>query len=378
MKVVCFYLPQYHPIPENDAWWGKGFTEWTNVARARPRFRGHYQPHIPADLGFYDLRLEETRLAQARLAAEYGIHGFCYYHYWFNGKQLLQRPFEEVLESGRPDFPFCLCWANENWTRRWDGLEREVLIAQDYAEYDPVQHMEWLARAFADPRYIRVHGRPLFLVYRADAIPSLQRVLGVWRETACRCGIPEPYLCSVRSPGSTVGYVESVQAGFDSMAEFHPTQWSWRGRGLLAKVGGRVRHFSRRAAWAMLGSGKAGASLRNRVFSYRRLVEEAIRSPPVGERVFPCVMPGWDNSARRRAGATIIQNDDAELYGKWLKAALRRVSSRRDDEQIVFINAWNEWGEGCHLEPDQRNGRRFLVATREALREVRASESVSP
>lgn len=196
MRALCFYLPQYHPTAENDRWWGKGFTEWTNVAKARPLYRWHYQPHIPADLGFYDLRVPETRIAQASLARTYGIHGFCYYHYWFNGRMLLDRPFNEVLDSGKPDFPFCLCWANENWTRRWDGQDSEILIAQNYLEYDPSCHMDWLCRAFRDSRYIRVEGRPLFLVYNSPAIPDVKAVLESWRKSAHRNGIDDIFICS--------------------------------------------------------------------------------------------------------------------------------------------------------------------------------------
>ena len=172
LRFLAFYLPQFHPIPENDEWWGPGFTDWTNVVRARPLVRGHYQPHVPADLGFYDLRLAEARAAQAAMAAEYGIDGFCYYHYWFDGRRLLERPFDEVLRSGQPDFPFCLCWANENWTRRWSGRDGEVLVRQTYSERDDLTHIRWLAEAFSDPRYLRIRGRPVFLVYRAASIPD--------------------------------------------------------------------------------------------------------------------------------------------------------------------------------------------------------------
>lgn len=368
MKALCFYLPQYHPIPENDEWWGKGFTEWTNVARARPLFRGHAQPHVPADLGFYDLRLPESRIAQAELAAQHGVGGFCYYHYWFNGRLLLERPFNEVLATGQPDFPFCLCWANGNWTRRWDGRETDVLMAQDYDAYSAQRHFEWLADAFADPRYITVHGRPLFLVYDAGAIPSLARVVDGWRAAATQLGVPDPYLCGVFSPGNTLGYDAFQRAGFDAVSEFFPT-----GRRPLsgalssgaAQTGVRLLRSLRERFEERLPQRVAPA-----VHDYSALVANAVESPPPGENIFPCVMPSWDNSPRRGQRATIIQNEDAGLYGSWLRSATQRVAARHPDEQIVFINAWNEWGEGCHLEPDLRNGRRFLEATRQVLSEA--------
>ena len=195
VRLIAFYLPQFHPIPENDRVWGKGFTEWTNVTKAKPLFRGHYQPHLPADLGFYDLRLPEARQAQAELAQEYGIYGFCYYHYWFNGKRLLQRPFDEVLQSGEPAFPFCLCWANEHWTRAWDGDLNGVTVEQRYSEEDDRNHIHWLLTAFRDRRYIRLNGRPLFLVYRAHDLPSPLRTTTLWREEAQKAGVGELYLC---------------------------------------------------------------------------------------------------------------------------------------------------------------------------------------
>lgn len=363
MRALCFYLPQYHPIPENDAWWGPGFTEWTNVAQARPRFPGHHQPHVPADLGFYDLRLEETRIAQAELAREYGIGGFCYYHYWFEGRQLLERPFDEVLASGKPDFPFCLCWANGHWTRRWDGADHEVLMRQDYALYDAAAHMEWLVGAFRDPRYVRVHGKPLFLGYQPGALVNRAAIVRGWRETAARLGVPGVYLCAVKSPGDATGYAEALADGFDAMTDFAPTG---RMPGVAGPLGA-LRGFASRAARRALMEVMAPVRGRTRVFSYRAAAEEAMRHVPEGERVVPCVMPSWDNSARRRAGATVIQNDDPELYRRWLEHACRRVAGKPADEQIVFINAWNEWAEGCHLEPDRRFGRRFLEATRDAL-----------
>src|SRR5262245_38427558 len=223
MRLICFYLPQYYPTSENDVWWGPGFTDWRNVARARPRFRGHRQPHVPADLGFYDLRLEETRVAQAELAVQYGIGGFCYYHYWFNGRLLLERPFNDVLDSGRPDLPFCLCWANENWTRRWDGHDQEILIGQHYDDYDPSMHVKWLERAFRDPRYIRIDGKPLFLVYRPDDIPNLADVVRAWRRGAEAAGQRGVYLSWVESSWSSrLSASQMLEMGFDSVVEFQP------------------------------------------------------------------------------------------------------------------------------------------------------------
>ncbi|MDA8086785.1 MAG: glycoside hydrolase family 99-like domain-containing protein, partial [Nitrospiraceae bacterium] len=201
-KLIAFYLPQYHPIPENDSAWGKGFTEWTNVAKAKPLFPGHYQPHLPADLGFYDLRLAETREAQADLARQYGIYGFCYYHYWFKGRTPLGRPLQEVLASGRPDFPFCLCWANERWTRAWDGGMNDVLIDQNYSREDDIDHIRWLCNIFRDSRYIKVKGKPLLLVYKSADLPDPGGTAALWRKEAERLGLPGLYLCRVESFGN--------------------------------------------------------------------------------------------------------------------------------------------------------------------------------
>jgi hypothetical protein len=365
VRAIAFYLPQFHPIPENDVWWGEGFTEWTNVRKAEPLFRGHYQPRLPSDLGYYDLRSVETRIAQADLARQYGISAFCYYHYWFNGRMLLERPFNEVLASGRPDFPFCLCWANENWTRRWDGLEHEILMGQRYDEYDARDHMEWLCRAFADPRYVRVNNRPLFLVYCAGRITGLREVVRRWRATAGERGFPDIYLCAVKSGHHDLADCETISAGFDALTDFQPDYRdfpetdNYRSRQFNKLLNGVIEmlHVDRiwpyRPIYARL--------------SYRKIVESAVKKPTPREKVFPCVFPAWDNSPRKRVNATIIQNDDAVLYGAFLESACARVRDFGGEEQIVFINAWNEWAEGCHLEPDMRNGRRFLEATKRAL-----------
>ncbi|MGD1253667.1 glycoside hydrolase family 99-like domain-containing protein [Mycobacterium seoulense] len=350
-------MPQFHPIPENDQWWGRGFTDWVNVAKARPLFRGHHQPHIPADLGYYDLRLRDTRIAQADLAREYGLGGFCYYHYWFNGKLLLEKPLEAVLADREPDFPFCVCWANETWSKRWDGKEHDVLMAADLDRYDPDAHFEYLGKAFIDPRYIRVDGKPVFIIYRIDQFPDIRSTIERWRAKAQSMGLPGIYLCALRSHMHALGDAETIALGFDAIIGFEPHLETLRPqlaaasrRHILHRLVGRLR-------------GKAFV-----VFDYAALVRDATKQQETAGRHFPCVVPSWDNSSRfARFGALIIQNDNAKLFEAWLRDAANRVASYPDDEQIVFINAWNEWAEGCHLEPDRRNGHRFLEAVRKVF-----------
>lgn len=357
IRLLAFYLPQYHPIPENDQWWGPGFTEWTNVVKARPLFRGHAQPHLPADLGFYDLRLPEARQAQADLAREYGIAGFCYYHYWFQGRRLLQRPFDEVLASGEPDFPFCLCWANEEWTRAWDGRSGSVIVEQHYSEDDDRQHMRWLARAFADPRYIRVDGKPFFAVYRASRLPDIRRTTAIWRAEARALGIGELYLCRVESFSSE--RADPTTLGFDAAIEFQP---DWLALGQMPML---RRDRPRRLLWK-LGLTRSGYQ-RHQVYRYADVVEQMLRKPAASYTRFPCVTPAWDNSARREVGGGILKGSTPELYERWLRAVLERFEPPSPQENVVFVNAWNEWGEGNHLEPCQQWGRAYLEATRRAL-----------
>jgi lipopolysaccharide biosynthesis protein len=355
VRLIAFYLPQFHPIPENDAWWGRGFTEWTSVARARPLFRGHYQPHLPADLGFYDLRLPETREAQAALAAQYGLHGFCYYHYWFNGHRLLERPFTEVLQSGHPRLPFCLCWANENWTRRWDGEDSQILIAQEYSAEDDLAHIRALLPAFHDPRYIRVKGRPLFLVYRVNWLPDPQATAARWRAEAVRSGLPGLYLCTVSSLPQL--HTDPAASGFDAAVEFQP---DWQ-----HVTADAVRPLWRRAVRRVRGR---DPFCDNHVVPYQVRAEHAMRRPDPPFRLFPGVTPSWDNAARRKSGALIFTGSTPARYGAWLRQAIGACLRRHaGDERLVFINAWNEWAEGNHLEPDQKWGHAYLEATREAL-----------
>lgn len=357
VKAIAFYLPQYHPIPENDAWWGKGFTEWTNVTKAKPQFFGHYQPHLPADLGFYDLRLPEARQAQADLAKSYGIYGFCYYHYWFNGTRLLERPFNEVLASGIPDFPFCLCWANENWTRRWDGFEQNILIEQVYSEEDDKAHLQWLATAFQDPRYIRINGKPLFLVYRASKIPDPLETAKIWREEAYRLGIGDIFLCKVESFPDEQG--DPTLIGFDASVEFQP-DWMRLGWPLQR---GRRWQLARKLRLA------EQAYAENNIYDYSIMVEYMLAKPIPNYQRFPCVTPSWDNTPRRQKDATILHNSTPEAYERWLRAIIQNTLSKEFIEKLVFINAWNEWGEGNHLEPCQKWAHAYLEATQRALKQ---------
>ncbi len=355
VRLIAFYLPQFHPIPENHAWWGAGFTEWRNVVTAKPQFRGHYQPHLPADLGFYDLRLSEVREAQAELAAEYGIYGFCYYHYWFNGRRILQRPFSEVLASGKPDFPFCLCWANENWTRVWDGGNQHVLLAQSYSDEDDRAHIESLIPALHDERYIRIDGRPLLLVYRTELLPDAARTAAIWRDAAARAGVGDLYLARVESfvPG-----IEPKNIGFDAAVEFVPTWRSLR-RGRLQSTVYTVLRAAR-----LVSRGYSD----NLVVAYDTHVETVLAKLRPLYPWFHTVTPSWDNSPRRSRDALILHGSTPPKYEAWLRAVVEETVERVDpDKRIVFVNAWNEWAEGNHLEPDQRWGRAYLEATKRAV-----------
>lgn len=355
-RVIAFYLPQYHPFPENDSWWGKGFTEWRNVAKAKPLFRGHYQPHLPADLGFYDLRLSEVRQQQAEMAKAYGIDGFCYYHYWFNGHQLMERPLEEVLSLGEPDLPFMLCWANENWTRAWDGGERDILIEQHYSEEDDRQHIQYLLNhVFSDPRYIRVGHKPCFCIYRSTLFPDMKRTIAIWREEAALQGV-ELYLCRVESlAASGEAYLAD---GFDAAVEFQPftpqlDRFNKSKNPLLKFANNLNRHlFNRR---------KMGKT------SYDKYVDYVCGLPVADYKIYPCVTPMWDNTARRNEKMFLFDNSTPEKYGQWLSSVMKKFVPFSPQENFVFINAWNEWAEGNHLEPDAKWGFRYLEETKKAV-----------
>jgi hypothetical protein len=351
VRLIAFYLPQFHPIPENDQWWGKGFTEWTNVTKAKPLFENHYQPHLPADLGYCDLRLGETRDAQAALAREYGIGGFCYYHYWFSGKPLLERPFNEVLTTRQPDFPFCLCWANEPWSRRWDGMPGDVLQEQTYSEEDDLEHIRYLLPALCDSRAILVNNRPLLLVYRARDLPHPARTVELWQREAQKAGLSGIELIAVETGWDPAW--DAAPYGFAGKVVFQP-QFS-------------VLDNAKRIEVPSLPA--------LRVYDYEETWRTLASSAPAPYPTFPCVFPGWDNSPRRGEQSVVFHNSTPLAYESWLSHAIEVAEQREPSQRIVFINAWNEWGEGAHLEPDLRSGTQYLEATKRALSAAKIAKS---
>jgi GT2 family glycosyltransferase/2-polyprenyl-3-methyl-5-hydroxy-6-metoxy-1,4-benzoquinol methylase len=346
VRVIAFYLPQFHPMPENDLWWGAGFTEWNNVAKALPNFVGHDQPRIPADLGFYDLRLAEVMEAQWKLAASYGIDGFCYYYYWFDGHRLLDRPLKRLLDPKRPAHPFCLCWANENWTRRWDGKDDDILMAQNHSPEDDLAVLNDIAKYMRNPAYIRIRDKYMVLVYRTDLFPDFAATAGRWREEARRIGLGELYIVMIDSFRFAGASVNPADYGCDASMEF-------------------PAHYlpdTKIPEGALLN-----ADFRGEVGSYEdSVVRFATREHP-GFKRFRTVMPGWDNTPRRQDNAFILENPTPGVFQAWLEIAI--AETKRDfqgEERLVFINAWNEWGEGAYLEPDRRFGHAFLQAVKNA------------
>lgn len=364
-RLIAINLPQFHPFKENDEWWGKGFTEWTNVTKAKPRFKGHYQPQIPSDLGFYDLRLPEARKMQAEMAKEYGIYGFCYYHYWFNGHRLMERPVNEILSSGEPDFPFMLCWANENWSRNWDGGFNQVLIEQKYSKEDDRTHMEYLCReVFSDKRYIRIDNKPFFVIYNPSLVPDLAETIKVWRSTAAEFGI-QLYLGYMRD-GLNINNSQLMSYDFDVHVDFQP---KFTHTYPVDYFKGSLRWFFYRAS-NKISNVLVGKDLKRdeHLTDYCEYVDYSINKQQPVYYEFPCVSPGWDNSSRR-VGKPFwaFVNNTPELFGKWLAHELSVFTPRSKEENFVFINAWNEWAEGNHLEPDQKWGRQFLIETKKII-----------
>lgn len=349
-RVIAFYLPQFHPIPENDEWWGAGFTEWTNATRARPLFRGHAQPHLPADLGFYDLRLAETREAQAELARSHGVEGFCYYHYWFGGRRILERPFEAVLRSGRPDFPFCLCWANHSWNSVWQGAGNRLLIEQVYpGREDHERHFRYLLDAFRDPRYLTVEGKPLFLLYRPDDVPNLPEAIELWRELAERAGLPGLHLVGVAH---------------------YSLGWDPRPRGLDGCALQRLPPRSRHIPWDLpLLKARMALAPRRRltIHDYPRVSAQFLRPERAEFLDYPVAIPNWDNTPRAGLDGLVLRGATPDAFRAHFRAALGKVEHLPAEHRIVFVKAWNEWAEGNYLEPDLEFGRASLEVVRDEV-----------
>ncbi len=352
-RIIAFYLPQFHPIPENDACWGKGFTEWTNLARARPLFKGHLQPKLPADLGFYDLRLPETRAAQARMAAEHGVEGFCYWHYWFAGRRLLERPFAEVLASGEPRFPFCLGWANESWTGAWNNEPYKVFLEQTYpGEADDRQHFEFLLQAFRDPRYILVDGKPLLYIYKPLQVPQPRERFDRWRQWAREAGLKGLYIVG----NNMLDFDDPAALGLDAAA--------------MATLGVVFSaHASRdRMAWLLWGARKRLRIGGPRVVPYERLIEHLLPDlARLGFEAYPCAYPNWDTTPRVGSRGLAVTGSTPTLWERHLREAVQAVAGRPPDKRLVFVKSWNEWAEGNYLEPDRQWGLAYLRALRRVI-----------
>lgn len=353
-RLIAYYLPQFHPIPENDEQWGKGFTEWTNIGKAQPLFKGHYQPFLPTELGYYDLRLPEIRKQQADLAREYGIEGFCYWHYWFGGKRLLDMPFNEVVKSGEPDFPFCLCWANHSWSAIWVGDAKKIIIEQTYPGVDDyTKHFYELLPAFKDKRYITVNGKLLFSIFAPNAIPDCKEFIDLWQRLAVKEGLDEFHFV-----GFGVDESELQKLGFSAstMQSPHP---------LISKL---PITFKDKIAYRLFKKSyndwKSAIKNKPRIFEYADLLKVALKLK-YAEHEYPVALPNWDHSPRSGKKAFILQNSSPSLFKMLVNHCISGVIKRPFENRIVFLKAWNEWAEGNFLEPEAKFGRGYLEAIKE-------------
>lgn len=356
-RVLAYYLPQFHPVPENDRWWGKGFTEWTNVGKAKKLFPGHYQPHVPADLGYYDLRLSETREAQAELARKYGVEGFVYWHYWFgNGKRLLERPFNEVLESGKPNFPFALAWANETWQGFAFGTDgkRNPLIEQEYpGEEDYIAHFYHVLPAFKDKRYIKCEGKPIFIIYKVDQLPDVQRFISLWRELANRNGLAGIYFISHElechgKQNSLSLYNKRKSQGLDG----------------VNFVNMMVRSNQQLPLWLRACRYLFYKHERFRIIPSLRPYRTDIFPSGIDDYndVFPSVLPDWDHTPRTGIKGDVLYGSNPDKFGQAVRVAVNNIIHKDYDKRFLFIKSWNEWAEGNYMEPDLKWGCAYLEA----------------
>jgi hypothetical protein len=367
-RIIAFYLPQFHPIPENNERWGPGFTEWNNVVKGRPLYPGHYQPRLPADLGFYDLRVPEVRVEQARLARQGGIEGFCYWHYWFgDGRRVLERPLDEVIKSGEPDFPFCLAWANHSWTGKWYGKPNVVWIEQKYpGRTDEEAHFDWALRAFRDRRYMKVNGKPIFCILSPHLMPSSAAFIAHWRKRARQARLPGIYFVGIShafGPGIDP-YRAPIFDPFDAVTRLVPLDYvgprrHWKASDLYYRW--KTRDFvTRYTPWALKYK-------RPLIFEYSDVVARTLNDIPDEPKFLPQILPGWDDTPRYGQNGVVYDNATPELFARHLAKAIAIVKNRPQEEAIIFIKAWNEWAEGNYLEPDTRYGHAYLEAMRNTL-----------
>lgn len=373
-RVIAFYLPQFHPTDVNDKYWGKGFTEWTNVAKARPLFKGHYQPQIPADLGFYDLRLSEVREAQAKMAAEYGVEGFCYWHYWFgNGKKVLDMPLNQVLSSGKPDFPFCIGWANHSWSNKtWiknKAFQKDIMIfEQTYpGKEDYIAHFYDVLPAFKDERYITVDGKPLFLVYNAEDIPNNEEFINLWQDLAKKNGLKGIYFVArVSATGQfslkNFDYTSIVEKRYRKVLSMgYDAINSDTTRYAEIKVEGTFRKMARAAL-----AKAVGINLLYK-YDYKSIMDNFYIQLEKEENIFPQILPRFDRSPRAGRNARIYVNSTPELFGKAIDKALEMIEHKDSEHKIIFLQSWNEWGEGNYMEPDLKFGHGYLEALKSKI-----------
>jgi hypothetical protein len=366
-RLFAFYLPQFHPIPENDVWWGPGFTEWTNVAKARPLYPGHVQPRLPGDLGFYDLRLPDVREAQAELARANGVEGFCYWHYWFgNGRRILERPFQEVLDSKKPNLPFSLAWANQSWTRTWRGKPKATLIKQEYpGRADEIAHFNWARKAFEDPRYQCVDGKPVFVVYAPHDMPNTADFVDHWRELADKAGYRGLYFVGITVHAGNDRYQHPMLAPFDAVTPLTPQEFLIDlPRNFVARTLRRLRARNFEPYFTTI----AGKSFRRPArYKYADVVARALHDLPDELRFLPSVSPNWDNTPRSGARGFVFEDSTPALFERYLTKAVERVRHRPAQHRIVFLKAWNEWAEGNYVEPDSIHGNGYLEVIRKVI-----------
>jgi hypothetical protein len=381
-RLIAYYLPQFHPIPENDRFWGRGFTEWTNVAKAKPLFRGHYQPRIPADLGFYDLRLPQVRLEQAQMAQEAGVEGFCYWHYWFgNGRKLLERPFEEVLASGQPDFPFCLCWANHSWsTKTWNkdgGKLTDTMIAEQLypGEEDDRAHFNYCLPAFRDHRYITIDGKPVFGIFEPFSHPHARQFMDLWRQLATENGLKGIFFYAITRASNfnrfmPDGTIKRVMPNMKSSADDYNAMLAqgYDGLNSTGQVKAEMAYYNKYVNLALIGLRKHLPFLPATRFKYKHLMRNFYSPEDAWENVFPTVISQWDRSPRTGKAEGIYVDATPENFEQHLRQAVEIVKDKAPDHRIIFLRSWNEWAEGNYVEPDLRYGHGFLEAIRNVIK----------